>query len=416
MSNFKLVLSLLIINLLSVPVSFAQQPFVDGSWQTRLHRPDGADIIFNTEVKEENGRKVLYVLNAGDRLLVDDIQLQQDSIFIRMPFFDSEFRGAVQPGGEIKGLWIRHLADRDMSIPFTATPGIKERFTQHQPAKGDVSGRWATYFKTPGKADSSFAVGEFKQQGNTVYGTFLTSTGDYRFLEGILDGDTLKLSTFDGSHAYYFTARLTADKTLENGVFYAGIGAGKETWTARKDPAAKLPDETTLATVKPGQSKLDFTFPDINGKPVSINDKRFKNKVVVITLMGSWCPNCMDETAYLSKWYEENKQRGVEILGLAYERTTDFAKSQKALISFMKRFNVQYPVLITGVTSTDPQKTEKTLPQLTGIKGYPTTIFVDKQGRVKEVHTGFSGPGTGEHYEEFQKDFNHLVDELLNEK
>ncbi|KAA2239765.1 TlpA family protein disulfide reductase [Chitinophaga agrisoli] len=416
MTKLKPVLSLLIINLLSVITVFAQQPFVDGVWQTRLHRQDGADIVFNTEVKEENGRKVLYVLNAGDRLLVDDIQMEGDSIFIKMPFFDSEFRGAVQPGGEIKGLWIRHLANNDMSIPFTAIPGVKERFTQHQPAKGNVTGRWATYFKTPGKADSSFSVGEFKQQGNTVYGTFLTTTGDYRFLEGIMDGDTLKLSTFDGSHAYYFTARLTGDKTLENGVFYAGIGAAKETWTAQKDASAKLPDETTLTTIKPGESKLDFSFPDVNGKQVSISDARFKGKVVVITLMGSWCPNCMDETAYLSKWYEQNKQRGVEILGLAYERTTDFAKSQKALIAFMKRFNVQFPVLITGVTPTDPQKTEKTLPQLTGIKGYPTTLFVDKKGQVKEVHTGFSGPGTGEHYEQYQKDFNHLIDELLKEK
>jgi peroxiredoxin len=413
MIKIKRTVGWLTITLLSTLQTTGQQQFTDKAnfWQTRLHRQDGADIVFNVEVDNT----VMYILNAGERLLVDDINVTDDSVFIRMPFFDSEFKGARQPDGEIKGLWIRHLADRDVSIPFTSTPGIKERFVQHLPAKGNVSGRWATYFSVPGK-DSSFAVGEFKQQGNHVQGTFLTPTGDYRFLEGIMDGDTLKLSTFDGSHAYYFTARLTAENTLEQGVFYAGIGNAKESWTARKDANAKLADETSLATVKPGQSKLDFSFPDMNGQQVSINDARFKNKVVVITLMGSWCPNCMDETGYLSQWYNENKQRGVEIIGLAYERTTDFERSKKSLSGFLKRFDVQYPVLITGVTSSDPQKGEKTLPQLTAIKGFPTTIFVDKQGKVREVHTGFSGPGTGEHYEHFKQQYNQLIDKLLKEE
>lgn len=408
--------SFLVITLLSTLQTTGQQQYTDNSnfWQGRLHRQDGADIVFNIEV-DNTDKMVMYVLNAGERLLVDDIQLQDDSVFIKMPFFDSEFKAARQPNGEVKGLWIRHLADRDVSIPFTAIPGVKERFTQHLPAKGNVTGRWATYFTAPDGSDTSFAVGEFKQQGNQVQGTFLTPTGDYRFLEGIVDGDTLKLSTFDGSHAYYFTARLTGEGKLEQGVFYAGIGNGKELWTAQKDANAKLPDETTLATVKPGQATLDFSFPDMNGKPVSIKDDRFKNKVVVITLMGSWCPNCMDETGYLSQWYQQNKQRGVEVIGLAYERTTDLERSKKSLSGFLKRFDVQYPVLITGVTPADPKKGEKTLPQLTAIKGFPTTIFVDKKGQVREVHTGFSGPGTGEHYEHFKQQYNQLIDKLLKE-
>ncbi|HEU4553931.1 MAG TPA: TlpA disulfide reductase family protein [Chitinophaga sp.] len=415
MTKLKTILPFLCFTLFTAFAARAQQPLAKGAWQARLHRADGADIVFNVEAAEKNGHTVWYILNAGDRLLVDDIQEQQDSIFIKMPFFDSEFRAARQPDGTLKGLWIRHLASQDVSIPFTAAPGIKERFTQHTPAKGDVSGRWATYFTAPGKNNSSFAVGEFKQQGNKVTGTFLTATGDYRFLEGIMDGDTLKLSTFDGSHAYYFTARLTGRHILEQGVFYAGIGNTTEAWTARKDANAALPDETKLAGIKPGQSRLNFSFPDINGHQVSMSDARFKNKVVVITIMGSWCPNCMDETGFLSKWYEQNKQRGVEVIALAYERTTDFERSKKSLSGFMKRFDIKYPVLITGVTSADPQRTEKTLPQLTAIKGFPTTIFVDKQGNVKEVHTGFSGPGTGEHYEQFKTDFNRLIDEMLSE-
>lgn len=385
-----------------------------GTWKGSLHRADGADIVFNFEVKDSARKKVIYILNAQDRMLVDDVKLKGDSVFIKMPFFDSEFKLAITGTGALQGLWVRHLPDNDVTIPFTAIPNVKERFAAKAPATANITGRYATKFAHPGK-DSSYAVGEFKQEGNKVTGTFLTSTGDYRFLEGIVDGDSLKLSTFDGSHAYYFTA-LVRNGNLENGVFYAGIGAGKEQWVARRDEQAALPDERSLATTKPGNNRLDFTFPDMNRKPVSIKDKRFAGKVVVITLMGSWCPNCMDETGFLANWYKENKARGVEVIGLSYERTTDFATSKKALTGFLKRFDVTYPVLITGVTPGDPQKAEKTLPQLTGIKGFPTTIFIDKKGNVKEVHTGFSGPGTGEHYEAFKKEFNSLVDNLLSEK
>lgn len=386
-----------------------------GIWQARLHRADGADIVFNFEVSDSAGKPQLHILNAKERLLVDDVRQQADSVFIKMPFFDSEFKAALQADGSLKGLWVRHLAKEDASIPFSARPGVAERFPTGAATEKSVSGRWATYFTEPDGSDSSFAIGEFEQEGSRVTGTFLTSTGDYRFLEGVVKDDTLKLSTFDGSHAYLFTAKVESDSTLSNGMFYAGI-SGKEIWTARKDTKAVLPDETTLNTIKPDSSVLDFRFPDVNGNEVSIRDERFRNKVVIVQLSGSWCPNCMDETAFLSDWYKQNKDRGVEIIALAYERTTDTEKSKKGAMSFIKRFDVTYPVLLTGVTPSDTLRTEKTLPQLTGIKGFPTTIFIGKNGKVKEVHTGFTGPGTGAHYETFKQNFNRLVDELLAEK
>ncbi|HVI48465.1 MAG TPA: TlpA disulfide reductase family protein, partial [Chitinophaga sp.] len=326
----------------------------NGVWQARLHRTDGVDIVFNFEVKDTQGKKVLYVLNAADRLLVDDVKTAGDSVFIKMPFFDSEFKARFAAGGSLDGQWIRHLADKDVSIAFTAKPNTPERFKQHAPAARQVTGRWPAQFIAAGDKAPSTAIGEFRQKGNVVHGTFLTSTGDYRFLDGIMDGDTLKLSTFDGSHAYVFTGIVGKD-SITNGRFFAGIGDHVESWSAVKNNNAKLQDEKTLATVKPGQEQLNFTFPDLNGNKVSLKDERFKNKVVVITLMGSWCPNCMDETGFLSDWYKKNKHRGVEVLGLAYERTADFEKSKKSLSGFLSRFDVQYPVLITGVTPADPQ-------------------------------------------------------------
>ncbi|WP_246008251.1 peroxiredoxin family protein [Chitinophaga lutea] len=394
----------------------AQQPghLTAGNWQGHLLREDGGDIVFNFEVQDSAGKKTIHILNAGERLLVDDVRQEGDSVFIRMPFYDSEFRTALQPDGSLEGRWIRHLADKDVSIAFKGLPGIAERFPAKNPPKFNITGRWPTHFTAPGKADSTFAIGEFVQEGSAVKGTFLTTTGDYRYLQGVVDGDTLKISTFDGSFAYVFTARIENDSTLGNGVFLQGI-TNRLAFTARKDSSARLQDATTISTVREANATLDFSFPDLNGKPVSIKDERFKNKAVVIQISGSWCPNCMDETRYLSEWYKQNKDRGAEIVMLSYERTTDFEKSKKALESFTKRFDIAYPILITGVTPADPQKTEKTLPQITAIKGFPTTIYLDRQGRVRKVHTGFNGPGTGEHYEEYKHEFNALMDELLKE-
>jgi len=262
--------------------------------------------------------------------------------------------------------------------------------------------------------DTTLRVGEFEQKGARVTGTFLDAGGDLRYLEGVVTGDSLKLSCFDGGHAYLFTARIVGDSQLSGGQFFAGA-SGYESWTADKDARAQLPDEFSITKWNKDAGPLNFTFRDIDGQPVSLSDARFKGKVVLIQIMGSWCPNCMDETQFLSGFYNEYKPRGVEIIGLAYERSTDFARSQGSLQSFQQRFHVQYPMLITGVSVGDPQRTEKTLPQLERINNFPTTIFVNKKGLIELIHTGFSGPGTGAHYEEQKKEFFQTVDRLLGE-
>jgi thiol-disulfide isomerase/thioredoxin len=258
-------------------------------------------------------------------------------------------------------------------------------------------------------------VAEFEQNGDNLTGSFITPTGDYRFLEGIVTGDSLKLSTFDGAHAYTFYAKVISAEKISGGVYLSGFN-GKETWSAVKDQDVKQPVQEQPTKLKPGESKLNFTFNDLEGKPVSINDERFKNKVVIVQIMGSWCPNCMDETKFLSDFYNKNRSRGVEIVSLAYEYSTDIERSRKSLSKFQKLFNVQYPMLITGVTSTDEQKTEKTLPQITPIRAFPTSIFLDRKGNVRDIHSVFYGPGTKQYFEEYTKVFSAIVEGLLKEK
>ena len=385
----------------------------NGIWQAQILRKDGQEIRFNFETKDSAGKKILYVMNGKERLLVDNIRQKEDSVFIEMPFFDSRFALRISGANKLEGNWIKNYGHRQVITPFRAIWNQPERFSVIHSPLFNVTGRWSTRFD---KGDRyTEAVGEFAQTGSLVTGTFLTTTGDYRFLEGVVDGDSLKLSTFNGGHAYYFTAKIDRTDKISGGIFYSGA-TNKEPWEAEKNEQAALPDEYSLTRLKdPHQSTLDFKFKSIDGPRVSIKDKAFKNNVVIIQIMGSWCPNCMDETRYLSDYYKKNHYRGVTIIALAYERTTNFAESKKALQSFKNRFDVTYPVLVTGVAVSDTLRTEKTLPQIKKIVGFPTTIFIDKKGRVRKIATGFNGPGTGDHYEIFKKDFNGLVDGLLKE-
>lgn len=385
-----------------------------GIWKAILQRPDGKQIVFNFESEYVKGKQVLYVMNAGERMLVDSIRKKGDSIWIEMPFFAAGFAARIKQNGNLEGTYIKRYGNRILEIPFYALYGNKERYPVNEKPAYSVSGRWAVNFERKNRPPLK-AVGEFRQSPDgRVTGTFLQVSGDYRYLEGSVSGDSLRLSGFDGSHAVLFAAKIEEGNTL-TGEIFSGL-TGHENWTATKDPNAMLSDGYHQVGMKPGESALNFKFPSTDGDIISINDARYKNKVVIVQILGSWCPNCMDETAFLSEYYKQHRNKGIEIIGLAYERTTDFAQSKKALGTFQKKFDVQYPFLVTGVAVSDPERAAKTLPQIEAIKAFPTTIFIDKKGVVRKIHSGFNGPATGAHYEEFKKEFNELVNSLLDEK
>ncbi len=383
-----------------------------GIWRGEILRTDGHPIVFNFQTRKVSGRLIIHVINGTERLLVDDIRQQGDSLFIDMPFFDSHFLLRIVNESLLYGDWVKISGSKQTVVPFRAAFNQPDRFPEAKTPAFNISGRWAAHFR--GLNDTTEAVGEFSQLGSQVRGTFLTPTGDYRFLEGVVDGDTLKLSTFDGGHAYSFVSKIL-DTNLMHGFFYSGA-TSVETWVAEKNAEARLPDEYSLTGLKDtSNATLHFHFPDLNDRMVSLRDPAYKNKVVIIQILGSWCPNCMDETRFLSSWYIQNKIRGVEIVGLAYERTTSYADIKRLLQPFVTRFNVTYPILVTGVTTSDSLRSEKTIPEIREIAGFPTTIFIDKKGIVRKIHTGFNGPGTGEHYELQKKEFGELVNSLLAE-
>lgn len=384
------------------------------NWRAALQRPDGKQIVFELQQKKEQGKTVLYVLNAEEQIKITGIKTKADSMFFDMPAFEASFRVKILNDGDLNGIFIKGTAAKTQYWSFAATSNTAGLFAiDNGNAKANITGRWEVSI-TRANGTIRKAVAEFKQDGNRLKGTFLTPSADYRYLDGIVSGDSLKLSTFDGDNIHLFEARIDDAGSISGGVFYNGY-TGKETWTAIKNDTIELPEANAPTQLREGETKLNFTFKDLNGLPVSINDKKYQNKVVIIQVMGSWCANCLDETKFLSGYYTENKARGVEVIALAYELTSDIARSKASVMKFKKLFDVQYPMLITGAAAGDDQKTEKTLPQLTPIRSFPLTIFIDKQGNVRELHTSFYGPGSGEYYTTYKKDFNATVDKLLQE-
>ena len=296
-------------------------------------------------------------------------------------------------------------------MPFTASPNTSWRFAASA-GKPDASvdGRWSVVFSKEGSLDSTLAIGEFRQTGAQVSGTFLTNFGDYRFLSGEMEGNTFSMSAYAGASPILFEGTLQGETI--SGRMYSGP-ASQSAWEARKDQKAALEDAYQIARLKAG-AKLAFEFEDTEGNIVSLADERFQGKVVVIQFVGSWCPNCMDETAFLSPFYKKYQEKGLEVIGLAYERYAEPEKAKKAVKNLMDRFDVTYPVLLTGF-SNRPGQVLESLPALESFSAFPTTIILNKKGEVYSIHSGFDGPATGEAYHRYIASFEDTINSLLNQ-
>ncbi len=220
----------------------------------------------------------------------------------------------------------------------------------------------------------------------------------------------MSLYTFDGNHAFIFNA--TAKNDSISGEFLSGMEY-RATFSGYKNQDAKLTNADDLTFLKEGYDNIAFSFPGLDGKTVTLNDKKYQDKVVLLQIFGTWCPNCMDETIFYADWYNKHQNEAIEIIGLAYEAKDDFEYAKARVEKMKAKYNVGYDYVIAGVY--DKEAAAKTLPMLNHVLSFPTTIFIDKKGKVRKIHTGFSGPAEGIYYEEFKNDFNSFVNQLLNE-
>jgi peroxiredoxin len=411
--------SLLAIALLATCGACTRQPAAPaaettwaGNYRGSLQVP-GGEIPFGLVIEQQAEAARAWLVNGPERVPVTEVAVNGDEITMLMPGFEHRLT-ATRHDGQLTGeLFMVKAKGQRQHIPFTAVRGAAPRFFPAPGTPGgDVSGRWSATFTGDGGA-SYIAVGEFAQQGDVVSGTFLTPTGDYRFLNGELRDGQLYLATFNGGHVFLFHARLGADGATLDGEFWSGL-ASHERFTSRRDTTASLGATTAVTEVRRPAERFAFTFPDLEGKPVSLADTRFNGKVVVVTLGGSWCPNCHDETVFMQQYLADHRATGLEVVGLMFEQLETAAEAREAITRFRDRYGVSYPLLLAGISDRTDAATR--LPQLNGVFAYPTTILVDRKGRVRHIHTGFSGPATGQHYTELTGDLDQRIQALLAEK
>jgi thiol-disulfide isomerase/thioredoxin len=376
----------------------------EGIWRG-VYTVPGNEIPFLFEVKDNS----VFLINGEDRFQVKNLVYRNDSVFIPFDLYDAVLKCKVEANG-LQGKLVKPAIGKAVSeVPFRAEYGKHNRFPEstEKPAIS-LSGTWDINIGEG--ADAEKTVGIFSLKNSLLNGSILTTTGDYRFLEGVAHGKTFELSAFGGSTPYLLKGAFTSDNTF-TGEFLTPRGTTKLTGT--RNAKAALPDAYKVSYLKEGYSTIAFSFPNLEGKQVSLSDPAYKGKVVVVTILGSWCPNCLDENKFLAEWYKTNHNRGVEIIGLGFERKNDFESARKSLSALKSRLGIEYEILFAGLSSTEAAS--KALPQLNGIASFPTTIFIDKKGKVRKIHSGFSGPATGKFYEEFKTEFNDLIDSLVAE-
>lgn len=377
-----------------------------GTYRAVLKVQDQQELPFIFLVENDS---LITIINADEKISVDEISYQNDSVTIQTPVFEGYIVAKIYEN-KLKGSFIKPSLDR--IVPFKATKD-SIRFSSKQNANVNITGNWETVFSANNPDEKYIAKGIFNQTKNKVKGTFRTTTGDYRYLEGIVDGDSLKLSTFDGAHAFLFTAKVT-DSTM-NGFFYSG-NHWKEPFTAKLNNNYELPKEEDLTYIKEGYEYFDFSFPDTRGRVVALSDPEFKDKTIIIQIMGTWCPNCLDESKFLVNYLKENPNENLQVIALAFEVAKTRSTAYQRINRFKERVGIEYPILLAQFgNEANKNLAAKKLPMLNRVISYPTTIFLDKNKKVRKIHTGFNGPATGEKYTEFTDDFEHFVDSLLNE-
>lgn len=397
-------------------------------WRAWLASP-GGELPFGLELQPGTGSAGplrAWLLNPPERIPVARLTWTAGELTLHLDPYDSTLRARL--GGDqrsLDGTWRKRKNATDwVELPFHARLGAARRFTaMPTPAttasQAPLPGRWRVKFASEAEPAVAIiaAASPSPSPSNEIVGTFLTSTGDYRYLSGNRDGDRLRLSCFDGAHAFLFDAQLVQSGSALAAPRLAGHFYSGDRWhdpfTAQPDEHAELSDSFAQSQVNPAIGLGTVRFPDVQGRSRALDDPAFAGKARIIEVFGTWCPNCNDEAAYLVELHKKYGPRGLSILGLAFELTGDLSEDTAQVQRFARFHHAAYPMLIAGVA--DKEKASRSLPLLDRVRAYPTTIFLHRDGRVRAVYTGFAGPATGPAHAELRQKFTALIEELLAE-
>jgi thiol-disulfide isomerase/thioredoxin len=395
---------ILIIALLSVITACNEQSVrpVQGDWQLVFSVQD-IQIPINLKITPTEWQ----IHNAEEVISLHPVWHPNDSFCVDMPLFHTRFCGRMLTDSLWQGEWVDESRQDKPRVPIQA----RHRIAPQNLVKAKTTETiWDCTFSPDNANDLSKAVGIFRASNGQIQGTFLTETGDYRYLQGLYDGKRMTLACFDGTHLFYFAANHLNDSLL-TGQFYSGLH-WKENWIAELNPQAQLRDPDSL-TLYNSKNSFQFTVTDVNKKSVTFDSASFRNHVTIVQIFGSWCPNCTDESKFLKEVYDAYNSSGLQIIPVAFERSAPIDDQLHRIQRQFKDLGLRYPPYLGG--ESPKNQAQLTFPQLDHIMSYPTTIFIDKKSQVRKIHTGFYGPGTGKYYVHHKEQLLLFIEQLLAE-
>lgn len=350
-----------------------------------------------------DGKQTMTIYNGVEQMVFTDVRTGRnvntgdDTFYVQLTPYDACLKGIFE-ANKMQGHWFV-LDKPGYAMPFEARYGQNHRF--RKAVQSDrilpIEGTYQAVFSTD-SSDAYDAVGEFKQQEDRISGTFRTETGDYRFLDGQVIDDELFLSCFDGAHAFLFTAKILGDSM--NGLFYSGIHY-KTNWIAKKVITGILRDPDSISTVI-RKDAFAFGFETPEGKLIDFREPPYKGKNKLVQIMGSWCPNCLDEARFLKQNHQSLLKDSIIVIGLSFERHKEKDKAMQRIREYRDKLELPYEVAWGGLANRD--SASRVIPQISKIMAYPSLLYINEKNEIVKVHTGFDGPATSK-FEEYSKVF-----------
>ena len=384
------------------PVAMAQS--LAGRWDATV-QVNGIDIPFRFELSGDKTNVKGSFFNGDERITSTSGSFENGALVLKWDDHASKL-DATFHDGVLEGKYIRAGRDEKSAYPFSA-----KRYSAPAAVKGDVpsiAGMWVIPTDSPkGEKAWRFIV---RQTGSEVSAAVLRIDGDTGALTGTYKDGKFVLSHFDSARPMLLVVTPQKDGTLEL------LENSKTQRTAVRWEVAHakgLPEPTDPmkhTSVKDASEPYQFRFPDLNGQMVSNTDPKFHGKVVLVDITGSWCPNCHDEAPFLSELYKKYRNQGLEIVALSFEES-DQLKDLARLRAFIKRYDIQYTVLVGG----EPSEAKDKLTQAVNWNSWPTTFFIGRDGLVRGVHAGFPSSASGDLYRQAKDEFTAEVQHLLSE-
>lgn len=398
---------LIIMNSISILAQNASKyPFI-----ADIQLNDKLQMQISATIAAKNDNAMITIYNGKEVYNLSVKKRVGDTIIYQFPAQDAEWRIAFNDNyTDARGWWINYNKKTPVRYPVHLYHGILSS-SEPQVNQINMEGKWRVVF-APGTANEETLVGVFEQEmGNFVSGSFLSETGDYRYLHGYISGNTLQLQTYTGYWAFVVDATLQNNDQM-TGNFYSGASYNVP-FTALRDSSVQLRDESSLTyLIKRDETVYLKGLTKLNGRKVNL-DLNKQNQVTLIQIMGTWCPNCIDESHLLNELQIQYGEKGLRVIGLAFEVGNDSKKQRARLNKFVKDLGINYNVYLAGTSSKEAAAAY--FPMLNGIMSFPTSILVDRNGKVLAIHTGFSGPATGQAYDDLVQKFKQEIEGALSE-